>query len=340
MESKVNDVEVKLKLNKLTKMYNKTDGVEDIDLTVNKGELLTLLGPSGCGKTTILRAIGGFIKADRGEIILDGKDISNMPPEKRPTSMVFQSYNLWPHMTVYENLSFGLRLKKEKKEVIKEKTNKVLDLVRMTGSEGKFPSQLSGGQQQRVAIARALIMNPSLLLLDEPFSALDAKIRQQMREELKKIQKEMGITIVFVTHDQEEAMTISDRIVVMNKGVIEQIGSPEEIYDKPSSVFVASFIGTMNFLKEENSYKAARPENTRIVEKGLGDIEGEVLNTVILGHYVEVLVSTKEGNFKSYIQRDDLEKLIRQKEVGLKLEHYHLFPEDKVKESILLSSKA
>ena len=177
--------------------------------------MLTLLGPSGCGKTTILRAIGGFNQIDSGRILLDGKEIQDLQPEKRPTGMVFQSYNLWPHMTIYENMAFGMQIRKCPKEQIKKEIQKMLELVRMDGSEKKYPSQLSGGQQQRIAIARALVLKPSLLLLDEPFSALDAKIRGQMREELKRIQREAGLTVMFVTHDQEEAMAISDRIAVM-----------------------------------------------------------------------------------------------------------------------------
>lgn len=205
----------KLIIENLTKKFSKNEGVENINLCVKEHELLTLLGPSGCGKTTILRAIGGFNQIDSGRILLDGKEIQDLQPEKRPTGMVFQSYNLWPHMTIYENMAFGMQIRKCPKEQIKKEIQKMLELVRMDGSEKKYPSQLSGGQQQRIAIARALVLKPSLLLLDEPFSALDAKIRGQMREELKRIQREAGLTVMFVTHDQEEAMAISDRIAVM-----------------------------------------------------------------------------------------------------------------------------
>ena len=233
----------KLIIENLTKKFGKNEGVENINLSVKEHELLTLLGPSGCGKTTILRAIGGFNQIDSGRILLDGKEIQNLQPEKRPTGMVFQSYNLWPHMTVYENMAFGMQIRKCPKEQIKKEIKKMLELVRMDGSEKKYPSQLSGGQQQRIAIARALVLKPSLLLLDEPFSALDAKIRGQMREELKRIQREAGLTVIFVTHDQEEAMAISDRIAVMRRGYMEQVGKPEEIYDHPKTRFVAEFIG-------------------------------------------------------------------------------------------------
>ncbi|MBQ3488828.1 MAG: ABC transporter ATP-binding protein, partial [Clostridia bacterium] len=194
---------VKLDIIDMTKLYKNGDGVKNIYLQVHEGELLTLLGPSGCGKTTILRTIGGFIDVTSGDITIDGKSIVNLPPEKRPTSMVFQSYNLWPHMTVQQNLEYGLKLRKVPAAERAKRVAEGLALVKMTGFESKYPGQMSGGQQQRIAIARSLLLEPSVLLLDEPFSALDAKIRQQMREELKKIQQDLGITVVFVTHDQE-----------------------------------------------------------------------------------------------------------------------------------------
>ena len=215
---------VKLEIKDMAKKYDNGDGVEHINLKVYEGEIVTFLGPSGCGKSTILRAIGGFSDITSGDILIDGKSIAGLAPENRPTAMVFQSYNLWPHMTIYENLAFGLKLRKVPKKTMDEDIKKMLALVSMSGSEKKYPGQLSGGQQQRIAIARSLLLKPSLLLLDEPFSALDAKIRQQMREELKRIQSELGITVIFVTHDQEEAMAVSHRIVVMNKGKFDQVG--------------------------------------------------------------------------------------------------------------------
>ena len=211
---------VKLDIIDMTKLYKNGDGVKNIFLQVKEGELLTLLGPSGCGKTTILRTIGGFIDVTSGDITIDGKSIVNLAPEKRPTSMVFQSYNLWPHMTVQQNLEYGLKLRKVPAAERAKRVEEGLALVKMSGFESKYPGQMSGGQQQRIAIARSLLLEPSVLLLDEPFSALDAKIRMQMREELRKIQTDLNITVVFVTHDQEEAMMISDRIVVMSKGHI------------------------------------------------------------------------------------------------------------------------
>lgn len=280
----------KLEIQKLTKKFSPTDGVENIDLQVYEHELLTLLGPSGCGKTTILRSIGGFHDIDSGKILLDGKEIQELPPEKRPTGMVFQSYNLWPHMTVYENMSFGLKLRKTPKKQMDEMIHQMLDLVKMSGTEKKYPTQLSGGQQQRIAIARALVLKPSILLLDEPFSALDAKIREQMREELKRIQKEAGLTIIFVTHDQEEALAISDRIAVMNKGCIEQLDTPFNIYENPKNRFVASFIGNMNFIDKENGCIVVRPEDIEIMN---GDCA--TINQIIpLGHYMKVILNTNE----------------------------------------------
>ena len=259
---------VKLELKDMAKKYDNGDGVEHINLKVYEGEIVTLLGPSGCGKSTILRTIGGFMDVTDGDILVDGQSIVNLPPEKRPTAMVFQSYNLWPHMTIYENLAFGLKLRKVPKKEIDAEIKKMLELVSMSGFEKKYPGQLSGGQQQRIAIARSLLLKPSLLLLDEPFSALDAKIRQQMREELKKIQSDLGITVIFVTHDQEEAMALSHRIVVMNKGKFDQVGTPGEIYDSPATLHVASFIGEMNFIRNGGSTIAVRPEDI-VVNKAI-----------------------------------------------------------------------
>lgn len=277
---------IKLQIKDMTKKYDNGDGVEHINLDIYEGEIVTFLGPSGCGKTTILRTIGGFLDVTSGDITVDGQSIIGMPPEKRPTAMVFQSYNLWPHMTIYENLAFGLKLRKVPKAEINADVKKYLDLVSMPGCEKKYPGQLSGGQQQRIAIARSLMLKPSLLLLDEPFSALDAKIRQQMREELKKIQQDLGITVIFVTHDQEEAMSLSHRIVVMNKGKFEQTGTPAEIYDKPATLHVASFIGEMNFLKKDGKTIAVRPEDLTVTEGSGGQFDATVRTVMLLGHYV------------------------------------------------------
>lgn len=293
----------KLIIENLTKKFSKNEGVENINLCVKEHELLTLLGPSGCGKTTILRAIGGFNQIDSGRILLDGKEIQDLQPEKRPTGMVFQSYNLWPHMTIYENMAFGMQIRKCRKEQIKKEIQKMLELVRMDGSEKKYPSQLSGGQQQRIAIARALVLKPSLLLLDEPFSALDAKIRGQMREELKRIQREAGLTVMFVTHDQEEAMAISDRIAVMRQGHMEQVGKPEEIYDHPKMRFVAEFIGEMNFIEENGSAFAVRPEDVTLQHDQNGKYE--ILQMMSLGHYTQAIVKKSEKEMlKVFLEKD------------------------------------
>lgn len=293
----------KLIIENLTKKFSKNEGVENINLCVKEHELLTLLGPSGCGKTTILRAIGGFDQIDSGRILLDGKEIQDLQPEKRPTGMVFQSYNLWPHMTIYENMAFGMQIRKCPKEQIKKEIQKMLELVRMDGSEKKYPSQLSGGQQQRIAIARALVLKPSLLLLDEPFSALDAKIRGQMREELKRIQREAGLTVMFVTHDQEEAMAISDRIAVMRQGHMEQVGKPEEIYDHPKTRFVAEFIGEMNFIEENGSAFAVRPEDVTLQHDQNGKYE--ILQMMSLGHYTQAIVKKSEKEMlKVFLEKD------------------------------------
>jgi iron(III) transport system ATP-binding protein len=222
--------------------------VHDVNLDIQKGELVTLLGPSGCGKTTTLRMIAGFEFPTEGRIVLDGLEINSLPPHKREMSMVFQSYALFPHLTVFENIAYGLNVQRLNQKTIAERVGRVLDLVHLQGYGDRAPGQLSGGQQQRVALARALVMEPKVLLMDEPLSNLDAKLREEMRTEIRRIQKTLNITSVYVTHDQIEAMTLSDRIVVMNEGVIEQIGSPVEIYRFPNSRFVANFIGRANFI--------------------------------------------------------------------------------------------
>ncbi len=222
--------------------------VDHVDIEIERGELVTLLGPSGCGKTTTLRLIAGFEFPTRGTISLDGKVINDEPPHKRDMSMVFQSYAIFPHLSVYENMAYGLNVQRLPKDEVRERVAKAMALVELTGLENRAPNQLSGGQQQRVALARALVMEPKVLLMDEPLSNLDAKLREQMRTEIRLIQKRLGITSVYVTHDQVEAMTLSDRIVVMHQGRIEQIGPPTEIYRKPRSRFVADFIGRANFV--------------------------------------------------------------------------------------------
>lgn len=222
--------------------------IKNLDLEIRQGEFITLLGPSGCGKTTTLRMIAGFEMPTSGEIIIDGETVTAMPPHKRCVNTVFQNYALFPHMNIYDNIAFSLKMKKTPKNEIEVQVSKMLKMVRLEGYENRMPSQLSGGQMQRVAIARAIVNSPKVLLLDEPLGALDLKLRKQMQLELKHLQRMLGITFIFVTHDQEEALTMSDRIVVMNNGVVEQIGTPEELYEHPKTKFVADFLGETNIL--------------------------------------------------------------------------------------------
>ncbi len=269
-----------LVLEAVSKTFPQHDGqgeihaVDQVSLTIHEGEFVTLLGPSGCGKTTTLRLISGFELASDGRILLDGKDISNRPPNKRDMAMVFQSYALFPHMTVSKNIAYGLRVQRVAGKELKERVERVLDLMDLHGLGGRRPNELSGGQQQRVALARSLVVEPRVLLFDEPLSNLDAKLRVQMRSEIRNIQRRLNITSVYVTHDQVEAMALSDRIVVMNQGKIEQIGSPEEIYRRPTSRFVADFIGRANFLE-------ARIES----------VEGDQAEVELLGQCVHVPVT-------------------------------------------------
>jgi len=238
--------EMAVQLINLVKEFTDHQAVKNINVDIKQGEFLTLLGPSGCGKTTTLRMIAGFEQPTSGTILLGGQHVENKPPYERNVNTVFQSYALFPHMSIFENVAFGLTMKKMPKEQIKEKVNDILSLVQLDGFSNRKPDQLSGGQKQRVAIARALVNSPKVLLLDEPMGALDLQLRKQMQIELKRLQKKLGITFVYVTHDQEEALTMSDRIAVMNGGRIEQIGTPEEIYEYPTSRFVAKFIGETN----------------------------------------------------------------------------------------------
>lgn len=237
-----------LELIDITKRFNKFAAVEDFNLKVEKGEFVSFLGPSGCGKTTTLRMIAGFETATEGQILINGEDVVHRPPNQRNIGMVFQSYALFPNMTVADNIGFGLKVAKKSSAEIKARVDEVLNLIHMDEFRGRYPYQMSGGQQQRVALARALAIQPKVLLLDEPLSALDAKIRVELRNEIRSIQRKLGITTVYVTHDQEEALSLSDRVVVMNTGHIEQIGTPFEVYNFPATPFVASFVGTLNIL--------------------------------------------------------------------------------------------
>ena len=290
--------------------------VSDFNLTVKQGEFVTFLGPSGCGKTTTLRMIAGFEVPTEGEILLNGEEISHLPPNKRPINTVFQRYALFPHMNIYDNISFGLKQKKMDKNVISRKVKKVLELVDLEGFENRRISTLSGGQQQRVAIARALVNEPEILLLDEPLGALDLKMRKEMQLELKQMHDELGITFIYVTHDQEEALTMSDKIVVMNEGTIQQIGTPEDIYNEPATVFVADFIGDSNIFNgimtgklkarfcgaefdcvddyEEGTHITAvvRPEDVIFTEPSKGTIRGIVTSVIFKGIHYEITVES------------------------------------------------
>ena len=245
----MSDVDVRLE--RVTKRFGDAVAVDDLSVDVDEGEFFSLLGPSGCGKTTTLRMIGGFEDPSLGTIYLGGRDVTDLPPYKRDVNTVFQSYALFPHLNVFENVAFGLKRKKVSKEEIGDRVGEALRLVEMGGFEERKPGQMSGGQQQRVALARALVNRPKVLLLDEPLGALDLKLRKQMQLELKRIQQEVGITFIYVTHDQEEAMTMSDRLAVMRNGTIEQIGGPEEVYEHPQTMFVAGFLGASNLLAGE-----------------------------------------------------------------------------------------
>ena len=294
--------------------------LKGVNLDINEKEFVTLLGPSGCGKTTLLRILGGFLDADEGSVIFDGEEISKKPSYERELNTVFQKYALFPHLSVYENIAFGLKIKKMSKDIIDQKVMKMLKLIGLEGYENKNTTLLSGGQQQRVAIARALVNEPKVLLLDEPLAALDLKLRKEMQYELKRIQQEVGITFIFVTHDQEEALTMSDKIVVMNNGEIQQVGTPEEIYNEPTNRFVANFIGESNiipgvmledykvrfdditfdcvdfgFKPNEPVEVVIRPEDIDIVPVEAGKMTGEVLSVLFKGVHYEIIVETVPG---------------------------------------------
>ena len=240
-----------LQINNVSKTFGSTEAVKDFNLGIEKGELVSFLGPSGCGKTTTLRMVAGFEIPTNGHIVVNEKDITDMPPNQRDVGMVFQSYALFPNMTVAGNIGFGLKVVKKQPEEIKQRVKEMLELINMPEYGDRYPSQLSGGQQQRVALARALALRPEVLLLDEPLSALDAKIRVSLRSEIRSIQQKLGITAIYVTHDQEEALSLSDRVVVMNAGRMEQVGTPFEIYNFPQTAFVANFVGTLNAVEAE-----------------------------------------------------------------------------------------
>ena len=273
-----------IKLDQVTKTFDgRVMAVDAVTLDIAAGEFFSLLGPSGCGKTTSLRMIAGFEHPDSGRVHVGGRDITDLPVHRRDMGMVFQSYALFPHRTVAENVAFGLRMREVPKPEIERRVAAALAQVALTGFETRKPGQLSGGQQQRVALARALVVEPPVLLCDEPLGALDRKLRQQMQFELKELQKRLGVTLVFVTHDQEEALAMSDRIAVMNGGKVEQVGTPTEIYERPRTRFVADFIGEINILQEGGRLRALRPEKIRLVAAEGARLSGTVETSNYLG---------------------------------------------------------
>lgn len=291
-----------LSLNNLRKTYDGDVILDDISLDIKRGEFLTLLGPSGCGKTTTLRLIGGFTYPDSGSIVFDGLDITNVPPNERRVNTVFQKYALFPHLNVYDNIAFGLRLKKMDESEIKRRVSKMLELVNLPKYSARSISSLSGGQQQRIAIARALVNEPEILLLDEPLGALDNKLRKGMQTELINMQWELGITFIFVTHDQEEALSMSDRIAVMNEGKIEQLGKPIDIYNEPKNSFVADFIGESNISEGifNHDYSVSFDKTTfPCVDKGFN--HGEKVDVVIRPEDVEILHEPGESRIKGTV---------------------------------------
>jgi len=334
-----------LRLENLLKQFGKTTAVDRINLDIEDGEILTLLGPSGCGKTTTLRCIAGFLIPNDGEIYLGDRRVTNLPPEKRDIGFVFQNYALWPHMTVYDNLAFGLRLKKFPKAEIKTQVDKALEMVRLSGYTERYPRQLSGGQQQRIALARALVIEPTVLLLDEPLSNLDAQLREEMRFEIRELQKSLGITTVYVTHDQAEALALSDRIAVMNRGAITQMGTPEQIYNQPSNRFVAGFIGLSSFVEgtvtqlngdtyyavittsdqvniqvtgqnlsqNQKVTMAIRPEYITVINKATTSVpenanllEGEVIRAAYLGDVIDYRIGLSQWVLRVHTGTDEM----------------------------------
>ncbi|MDR0571175.1 MAG: ATP-binding cassette domain-containing protein [Clostridiales Family XIII bacterium] len=266
-----------MEIRDITKRFDRQTALDGVSLGIERGELVCILGPSGCGKTTLLRIIAGLEAADSGQVLINGKDCTYLPAAKRNFGIVFQSYALFPNMTVMGNVLFGLRQKNLPKDEITARAAEVLRLVDLLDHKNKYPRQLSGGQQQRTALARAIALSPDYLLLDEPLSALDAKVRVKLRGEICRIQRVLGVTTVMVTHDQEEALTMADRIIVMNNAVVEQIGTPREIYNRPATPFVADFIGTMNFYRQNGETRAIRPENIGLAERsGAYDVMARV----------------------------------------------------------------
>ena len=338
-----------LQLKNINKYFGKNHVIKNVNLNFEKGHFITFLGPSGCGKTTLLRMIAGFYEPDEGEILLNGKNIERVPPYDRNTAMVFQEYALFPHMNVFDNVSYGLRVKKKPKDEIEKRVKQALSLMQLEGMEKRFPNQMSGGQQQRVAVARALVMNPEVLLLDEPLSNLDAKLRENVRVELRQIQQKMGLSTIYVTHDQSEALSMSDAIVVLKDGIVHQVGTPQEIYFEPKTAFVADFIGTTNLIslkaesgnrvtyggvsfassnpvKEGVEYVASvRPESAGLSKDPVENqvnLKARITNTMFLGEKVRYFLQDALGK-EWIVDAFDPGRTIHQGEV------YVTFPAEK-----------
>ncbi|MEX6493643.1 ABC transporter ATP-binding protein [Fusobacterium animalis] len=339
----------------VTKSFGNVKVLQEFNQKFEDGEFITLLGPSGCGKTTMLRLIAGFEKPSSGEIYIGDKLVSSekefLPPEKRGIGMVFQSYAVWPHMNVFDNIAYPLKIQKISKSEIEERVNQVLKIVHLEQYKDRFPSELSGGQQQRVALGRALVAQPEILLLDEPLSNLDAKLREEMRYEIKEITKKLKITVIYVTHDQIEAMTMSDRIVLINKGEVQQVAPPQEIYSKPKNMFVANFVGKVDFIKgkvegskilldnsngqtlpNKSSFKgnvvvAIRPENAILSDDG--EITGKVYSKFYLGDCNDLRVEIGNGNILRIIARASTYNTLNEgDEVKIKILDYFIFEDD------------
>ena len=326
---KKNTAEKIIQVKDLVKLYGEKKIIDEINFHIRPNEFLTILGPSGCGKTTLLRMIGGFETPDGGDILFEGKSLVNVPANKRPINTVFQKYALFPHLNVFDNVAFGLKIQKKPKEEIEILVQEMLRMVNLQGHEQRNVNSLSGGEQQRVAIARALVNHPQVLLLDEPLGALDLKLRKNMQLELKNLQKKTGITFIYVTHDQEEAMTMSDTIIIMNQGRIQQIGSPVDIYNEPRNAFAADFIGESNILdsvmlkdclvkiqgvdfkcvdkgfgENEHVLTVIRPEDIEIAKPGDGLLDGTIESVTFLGMHYEILMACGEVNWLIHTTRE------------------------------------
>lgn len=293
-----------LELKNIGKKYGEKQVLKDINIDIEKGEFICLLGPSGCGKTTLLRIIAGLEDRNEGQVFLDGKDITKLPPDKRGFGIVFQSYALFPNMTAAKNIAFALKQKKLSNSEIEKKVEEVLSIVGLKEEGNKYPREMSGGQQQRIAIARAIALEPKFLLLDEPMSALDAKVRTKLRTDIRRLQKEFKITTIMVTHDQEEAMTMADRIAVLNGGDIMQIGTPQEVYETPKNLFTAKFIGETNCIEKDEEVYTVRPEFVQVSKDSSKELNGEILNVEFRGSFVRVEIAPIKDSKNSLILSD------------------------------------